>query len=173
MHPLTSTRGQRGFSLIELGVVAVIAVLASVVLFGRGYINAARTKNTMDLVQAIRTAAQTYSMRHFSGQSFGAPGGMAINAPVSMIALQNEGLLPSNLHTPWGSRWLSVASENVGANGNCANYTCVKICVEVQLSPEECGDLAKLINAFDAQCLPAGGCGLGGLEWPVLAITAR
>jgi prepilin-type N-terminal cleavage/methylation domain-containing protein len=58
-----STRGrraQRGFSLIELGiVVAVIAVLAAVVLVGRGFLNSARVSKVTEGIGVTKKAAAT------------------------------------------------------------------------------------------------------------------
>lgn len=55
-------RGQRGFSLIELGIViAVIAVLAAVVIFGRGFIAAGRITKAVEASNTIRKSASAYA----------------------------------------------------------------------------------------------------------------
>jgi len=52
----------RGFSLIELGIViAVIAVLASVVIFGRGFIAAGRITKAVEGMNTIRKSASTFA----------------------------------------------------------------------------------------------------------------
>lgn len=53
-------RHPKGFSLIELGIViAVIAVLAAVVIFGRGFIAAGRVSKTVEGFNTIRKAGTT------------------------------------------------------------------------------------------------------------------
>lgn len=53
-------RQPRGFSLIELGIViAVIAVLASVVIFGRGFIASGRITKAVEGMNSIRKSAST------------------------------------------------------------------------------------------------------------------
>ena len=55
-------RGVRGFSLIELGIViAVIAVLAAVVIFGRGFIVASRVSKLVEAANTVRKGASTYA----------------------------------------------------------------------------------------------------------------
>lgn len=55
-------RQQRGFSLIELGIViAVIAVLASVVIFGRGFIAAGRITKAVEAMNTIRKSTSTFA----------------------------------------------------------------------------------------------------------------
>ena len=80
-------RQQRGFSLIELGIViAVIAVLASVVIFGRGFIAAARITKAVEAMNTIRKSASSYA---------GLQGGsLATSAASQLPALANRQLLP-------------------------------------------------------------------------------
>lgn len=57
-----SRASERGFSLIELGIViAVIAVLASVVIVGRGFINSSRTGKAAEALATIRKAGAVYT----------------------------------------------------------------------------------------------------------------
>lgn len=72
----SSRRSRRGFSLIELGIViAVISVLAAVVIFGRGFILAARVTKAVDASNTLRKAASTFaglnggSLQNFSTTS--------------------------------------------------------------------------------------------------------
>ncbi len=78
MNPMRrrSRSSRRGFSLIELGIViAVIAVLAAVVIFGRGFILAARVTKAVDASNTLRKAASTFaglnggSLQNFSTTS--------------------------------------------------------------------------------------------------------
>lgn len=55
-------RRARGFSLIELGIViAVIAVLAAVVIYGRGFIAASRVTKAVEGMDTIRKSASTFA----------------------------------------------------------------------------------------------------------------
>ena len=61
-RPRRRRRHPRGFSLIELGIViAVIAVLAAVVIFGRGFILAGRVTKAVEASNTIRKSASTYA----------------------------------------------------------------------------------------------------------------
>jgi prepilin-type N-terminal cleavage/methylation domain-containing protein len=95
---------RRGFSLIELGIViAVIAVLAAVVIFGRGFIIAARVTKAIDASNTVRKAASTFA--GLNGGSLAQVG----NAN-QLNALQRRGLLP----TPQGglgSVWTVSGAE--------------------------------------------------------------
>jgi prepilin-type N-terminal cleavage/methylation domain-containing protein len=93
------SRMQAGFSLVELGIViAVIATLSLIVIASKGYITAAKKKAAIDLVNAIRTAGEQFSMRHNNGVSFS---GRNQNQQLSLKALQGQFFLPQNLKTPW------------------------------------------------------------------------
>ena len=59
---LRGRRKQRGFSLIELGiVVAVIAVLATVVLVGRGFLQSSRVSKMVEVLDTINKGVSTYA----------------------------------------------------------------------------------------------------------------
>ncbi|MGI5861213.1 MAG: type II secretion system protein [Myxococcales bacterium] len=100
MNPFVARRNRqsRGFSLIELGIViAVIAVLASVVIFGRGFIVAGRVSKTVEATNTIRKAASTFA---------GLTGGTIVN-PVQQAnglrTLRQRQLIPptTNENDPW------------------------------------------------------------------------
>ena len=80
-------RSEKGFTLIELGiVVAVIAILATVVLFGRGFLTSAGQAKALEAVNTIRKAASTYT---------GVTGGnVALDAAGCLAGLTNRQLLP-------------------------------------------------------------------------------
>ncbi len=87
-------RMRRGFSLVELGIViAVIAVLAAVVIFGRGFISAARITKAVDAANTARKAAST-----FAGTSGGA---FRPNANSQLQVLSDRGLLPPVAAGAW------------------------------------------------------------------------
>lgn len=89
-RPRRRRRHPRGFSLIELGIViAVIAVLAAVVIFGRGFISAGRVTKAVEASNTIRKSASTYA---------GLLGGsLRANPPNTsqLTTLQQRGLLPA------------------------------------------------------------------------------
>ena len=83
-------RQPRGFSLIELGIViAVIAVLAAVVIFGRGFISAGRVTKAVEASNTIRKGASTYA--GLLGGSL-RPNGAGQS---QLLTLQQRGLLPA------------------------------------------------------------------------------
>ena len=89
-------RHARGFSLIELGIViAVIAVLASVVIFGRGFITAGRVSKAVEGINTIRKAGSAYA---------GLQGGYLQNSTINEVqALGQRSLIP--LKTPTDTKW--------------------------------------------------------------------
>lgn len=69
---MNNSRREDGFSLIELGiVVAVIAVLATVVIMGRGYTAAARVTKANELVNVTQRAITIYANAGNDGSAVG------------------------------------------------------------------------------------------------------
>jgi prepilin-type N-terminal cleavage/methylation domain-containing protein len=97
-------RMRRGFSLVELGIViAVIAVLAAVVIFGRGFIQSARVTKAVDACNTVRKAGSTFA---------GVQGGVVRGAGNRIQALVDRGLLPA---LGAGGAWV------VSGDGDAAN----------------------------------------------------
>jgi prepilin-type N-terminal cleavage/methylation domain-containing protein len=160
-------RAQAGFSLIELGIViAVIAVLAGVVIFGKGYLDAAKKKAAVDLVLAIRSAGQQYAMRNYNGIAFGkseadAPGN------ISLGRLQFDSFLPNPTTTPWAPTIdgrITISPDGgtfCGQYGGracdrCVGYACMRIEFETP-SNELCVELATdSFSKFAVACSCAG-----------------
>lgn len=165
-----------GFSLIELGIVlAVIVVLSSVVLLGRGFMEAAKTKNAVDMVVVLREAGRQWATRQCRGLQFKCsstigPGG---TLDLDLQRLVSLGLVPANLKSPWDSQQshYRVEIKSEGVTATCSGDTCMRICVEVP-SAETCEDLWKLLkpSSREAGCNPANKCGLGG-AWVVSVVT--
>ncbi|MCA2980680.1 MAG: prepilin-type N-terminal cleavage/methylation domain-containing protein [Myxococcaceae bacterium] len=85
---------RRGFSLVELGIViAVIAVLAAVVIFGRGFISSARITKAVDAANTARKAGSTFA---------GLNGGVVRAAGDQLQNLSQRGLIPT---VPVGQAW--------------------------------------------------------------------
>lgn len=156
---------------MELGItISVIAVLTSVVLVSRGYLNAAKQKTAGDIVQTLRTAARDHAKRHFRGLGFGTPG--QNNPPaLSMQALRGSGLVPENVRTPWKNQGsakeagVAILPENgaaVALANKCSDFTCMRICMEMP-DQESCDDMVKQFqgSSLYAKCEP-NGCGLNG-----------
>lgn len=104
-------RVQRGFSLIELGIViAVIAVLAAVVIFGRGYIQAGRVTKAVDGMETIRKSASVFA---------GLQGGTLANNNNNQIpTLMARQLLPGNIVA---NQWFVSGSAQAPADAIIIN----------------------------------------------------
>src|SRR5688500_7059667 len=102
-------RGARGFTLVELGIViAVIAVLATIVLWGRGVVRGSQTGAAIQLVDSVRRAARIWAERNNMGRDFA---GITLNALTAPPAPQAP--LLRNVDTPWRDGSLAVS---IGGN---------------------------------------------------------
>jgi prepilin-type N-terminal cleavage/methylation domain-containing protein len=124
-RPVHTIRAERGFSLIELGIViAVIAVLAAVVIFGRGFINSARITQGVNAANSVRKGASSYA---------GLQGGTLPSAGTAgqaddIVTLGNRSLLPVQV-SPWyvsgssanQSDSVQITKINMGTAGNLVN----------------------------------------------------
>ena len=110
-------RHAQGFSLIELGIViAVIAVLASVVIFGRGFIVAGRVSKTVEAVNTVRKGASTYA---------GLTGGTivtAIPANLGLTRLRERQLVPPDQTQNNSRPWCVASCEANGGTGADSFY---------------------------------------------------
>src|SRR5688572_12088138 len=80
-------RKQRGFTLIELGIViGVIAVLAMVVLVGRGFMESERVSKVVEAVNAVQKSVKVY-VGHSAGTFRAAE-------PALLNSLQSRALIP-------------------------------------------------------------------------------
>ncbi len=112
----------RGFTLIELGIViAVIAVLATVVIFGLGFLQGSRVTKTTEAVNAIRKAAST-----FAGLSGGTVGQSTAN---EITPLVQRGLLPQSAST---GTWLVT-----GSGTNAFTVTAVQFGQDMTVTPSQ------------------------------------
>ena len=107
-------RSEKGFTLIELGiVVAVIAILATVVLFGRGFLTSAGTSKGIEAINSIRKAAATYN---------GVTGGNgAMDAADCLNDLAERELLPPAALTasqPWVVGGVTISSCTITGGTN-------------------------------------------------------
>ena len=107
-----SVSGCQGFTLIELGiVVAAISLLASGVMAGKGFMDAAKITKAVDAVDKTRLAVETYVARR---------GGVWLDAEALeqgdyVTALVDRQLVPE---MPWQVGDMSVSFVMYGANPN-------------------------------------------------------
>lgn len=125
MNPFVARRSRHayGFSLIELGIViAVIAVLASVVIFGRGFIVAGRVSKIVEACGTIRKAASTFA--GLTGGTIVAP----VAANQGLTTLRQRQLLPP---PPAGqaenSPWCVAACPANGAAGGADDFSIMQL----------------------------------------------
>lgn len=127
-------RMRRGFSLVELGIViAVIAVLAAVVIFGRGFIQSARVTKAVDASNTARKGAATFA---------GVQGGLFKNPGNQMVQLADRGLVPALRGVGAAAVWLisgdsptdtnnSIIVQQIGVgqitNGTAARANAVRV----------------------------------------------
>ena len=124
-------------TLIEMAIVlAIMGVLVSVVLLGRGFIQSSRTASAAQFVNTVRDAARSYAARVNGSRDF---------AGVSWSALGTLELLPPQAATPWGQ------VPAVDAWATDASYLSLRLCVP---SAVVCDDLRVLLGrtAREARC---------------------
>lgn len=96
---------EQGFTLIELGiVVAVIAVLATVILFGRGFLESTRISKAVETVTMLQKAANTFAQT-------GTPPG-TVPATLTLANLQARQLVPPNINNAVSGYSFAIARVN-------------------------------------------------------------
>lgn len=165
---------RRGFSLIELGIaLGVVAVLAVLIISARGFMEAARQSNAVQLVSTLFSDSLQWAKRQCNGVAFQCPAG----GSVSLAALYPPARQPQ---TPWGSSQVAVNPVDGTVGGaDCRGFTCLRVCMAV--APTECNQTRELLvgipsgqrvqGVIEAQCSSAGGvnnCSLGGSVLSVL-----
>ncbi|MGC4120213.1 MAG: prepilin-type N-terminal cleavage/methylation domain-containing protein [Myxococcales bacterium] len=162
----------RGFSLIELGIVlAVMAVLASVVMMGSGYMASARTRNAVEMVSSLRQAAKQFSTRTNGGLSYYNPDIRTAPTETTKLTIDNLNkaklitLTGRNLDAPWVDKIVSIEPADATADSRCEGWTCMRICMQ---TPEEadCTTCKDVIRPFEKNSIfrdcRSSGCSLGG-----------
>ena len=86
--------GSSGFTLIELGIViGVMAILATVVLMGKGFIESAKQTKAMQTINSLISASRTYAKQANGGVSY---------TGVTIGAMATANILPSaTVENPW------------------------------------------------------------------------
>ena len=146
---------RRGFTTVELGIVlAVIAVLTTVVIMGRGFILASREAAAVQLIERLRGAARLWTSRNTGGLQY-----------TGITAGALPGIAPG-VTTPWGSTVFTVTAES-NPSVSCAGDACLRLCVAMP-SAVVCAETASQVpNALATDC--SGSCGGG----PCLCVVAR
>ena len=86
-------KNEKGFTLIELGiVVAVIAILATVVLMGSGFVSSSRLAKAVEGVDVLKKASINYA---------GRVGGTFPTTAANLVALESRNLIDSLEDGAW------------------------------------------------------------------------
>jgi prepilin-type N-terminal cleavage/methylation domain-containing protein len=119
---------RRGFTLIELGIViAIIAVLASVVIMGKGFLDGARAAKLIEATDVIKKSVTTVA---------GLSGGLAPNTGVGSNQIPNlraRNMVPGNpVGTPAAdaNAWVVAGAEYAITDvrhGTAANQSIVQV----------------------------------------------
>ena len=110
---------EHGFTIIELGIViAVVAILATVVLAGRGFVLAARTSKAVESVGVVLRAARVYA-----GNTGGAFPGTASTALLNALR-DREMLSGGNGWSPVAEWTFNGARHDSGGTEFLLDVTC-------------------------------------------------
>ena len=132
-------KSEAGFTLIELGIViAVIAILATVVLVGKGFIDSSKVSKAVDAVDVLRKAASTIS--GVSGGHFAATSGGD-----EMPGLINRGYAQDNGSGDWDAVGTDYTVTQVEWTSDTAGAPANRVGLQVTCPAGFCQDL---VNAF-------------------------
>jgi prepilin-type N-terminal cleavage/methylation domain-containing protein len=95
----------RGFTLIELGIViGVMAILATVVLMGKGFIDAAKQTKAMQTINSLVSASRTYAKQVNGGVSYETVSLLCMGPDLASGGVAcGTNILPSaTVENPWG-----------------------------------------------------------------------
>jgi hypothetical protein len=171
-------RKDGGFTTLELGItLCILAVLATIVLLARGFLDAARQQATIVLVQSVRSEAREWSKRNCASLSYRCTMGGAVRQ-ISKAELSSN-LVSST--SPTNGPWMVGPSS---AGGACSGDACAMACVSLpNLTVAHCEDVRRALLGLDdpapspmpgvigANCDAngnSGGCTVGGT-----AVTMR
>jgi prepilin-type N-terminal cleavage/methylation domain-containing protein len=107
-----ATIRQRGFSLVELGIVtAVISVLVVTVLMARGFRDSALVSNTVRQLIDIQKAAYQYSYRYNQGLNYVDISNAELLAGGTATHNKNNPLYDRPLETAWNHQAITIVVD--------------------------------------------------------------